>query len=302
MNFLAIRIDVDTLWGIKRGLPLILDALDDFGCKASFYVVMGPETGLDAVSSAFKSLAKKENISLPTQEKAAEENQEEKVPRGSRIVKTLKKYGTDGTLDLARSILFPKKSIAEAGSEELKKAIRKGHEVGLHGWKHFTWGKAESEVEGDFKLAYSQYYKLFGKKPLGFTSPMARWTPVLLHQLDMHGFVFGGDIALKNVDEPFHPVLDGHVFKHLQFLPPTVNPFNDNGTLFERKKKGGKPLLVYFHADGITKENVLALGKTLTCAKKAGFEVGTCEMLASHYANRAKKIDISRLRRRKDVF
>jgi undecaprenyl phosphate-alpha-L-ara4FN deformylase len=111
---LGLRIDVDTFFGTREGVPNILSLLDRYNIKASFFFSVGPANMGRHVYRLLKPrfLAKM----LRT--------------RANRL------YGwqvlTEGTF-------WPGKLIGQNLSSIIRLTEMQGHEVGLHGWDHHQW-------------------------------------------------------------------------------------------------------------------------------------------------------------------
>ena len=43
MPMLGLKIDVDTYWGMKNGVPCLLQTLKEFNLKGTFFLSIGPD-------------------------------------------------------------------------------------------------------------------------------------------------------------------------------------------------------------------------------------------------------------------
>ena len=112
---IALKVDVDTYIGTRDGVPRLIEILESFGIRATFYFSMGPDNSGKAIRRIFtrKGFLKK---MLRT-----------KAPSAYGIKTML--YGT----------LLPAPMIAASFPEILRQTERKGHETGIHCWDHVKW-------------------------------------------------------------------------------------------------------------------------------------------------------------------
>ncbi len=151
-NALGIKIDVDTYQGMKKGVPRLLDILDRFNIKATFYLSMGPDASGRAVLQLIKNplfLKKMIKSNAP----------------GLYGIKTAL-YGT----------LLPSPMIALSFPEIVKQIISSGHEVQFHAWDHRRWqdeldAKSVEWIKGWFDKGVNAFAKLTGHMPSSFGAP-----------------------------------------------------------------------------------------------------------------------------------
>jgi peptidoglycan/xylan/chitin deacetylase (PgdA/CDA1 family) len=162
----TLRVDLESQRGIKEGLPRLLDLLKKYNLKASFYLVMGGE------SNIFEILKHRKKM----------------ISSDERKIKiwTLK--------DKIRMILFPI-DFVKANKKILKRILDEGHELGIHGWKHRAWtrGLNEINIEKHLSKSIKKYEKIFGKKPISFTSPGFNINEKVLEELEKKGIQFISD-------------------------------------------------------------------------------------------------------------
>jgi peptidoglycan/xylan/chitin deacetylase (PgdA/CDA1 family) len=162
----TLRIDLESQRGIKEGLPKLLDLLKKYNLKVSFYLVMGGE------SNIFEILKHRKKM----------------ISSDERKIKiwTLK--------DKIRMILFPI-DFVKANKKILKRILDEGHELGIHGWKHRAWtrGLDEINIEKHLSKSIKKYEKIFGEKPISFTSPGFNINEKVLGELKKQGIKFISD-------------------------------------------------------------------------------------------------------------
>jgi hypothetical protein len=151
-NILGLKIDVDTYIGMKRGVPRLLEILDRFGVKATFYLSMGPDASGRAVLQLLRNplFLKKMVRTKATQ------------LYGFRTAL----YGT----------LLPSPKIALSFPDLVRRILSEGHEVEFHAWDHRRWqdellSKSEEWIEEWFRKGIDAYQMLVGRKPASFGAP-----------------------------------------------------------------------------------------------------------------------------------
>lgn len=142
----ALRIDLESMKGIKNGLPKILKLLEKFNFKASFYLTMGGEPN---ISELLRYRGKLKSA-------------------GERKIKIFSKK------ELVRMAILPKDFVKE-NRKILRRIIMEEHEAGIHGWKHRIWTRGKRvNVNKQVNLAIKRYERFFGKKPISFAAPAFR--------------------------------------------------------------------------------------------------------------------------------
>lgn len=140
----AIRVDLESEKGISKGLPNILKLFEKHNVKGSFYLTMGGE------SNVFEILKN----------------------RGELKTAGMRKINLWSKMDKLRMVLIPI-DFTKKHKALLKKIIIKGHELGLHGWKHREWTRNLNSVDVKKRLNQMtyRYKKYFGQRPVSWTSP-----------------------------------------------------------------------------------------------------------------------------------
>lgn len=161
-----LRVDIESNKGLEEGIPKLLNLLDKYDIKASFYVVMGGESGLYELlrySGKLKT-GNERNIKLW--------NLREKI----------------------RMAFFPR-DFVKKNENILIRILNEGHELGIHGWKHRAWtrGLDKINVNEHIKKARQKYIKLFNKTPISFCSPAFNINERVLSCLESNNIRFISD-------------------------------------------------------------------------------------------------------------
>ena len=155
MPILGLKIDVDTYWGMKNGVPSLLQTLKQFNLKGTFFLSIGPDNSGRAVLQLIKNplfLKKMMRTNAPAL------------------------YGWKTAL---YGTLLPAPMIALSFPQIVKEIIAAGHEIQFHAWDHRRWQddlsrKSEKWIREWFAKGMSGFEKLTGKKPTAFGAPS--WT------------------------------------------------------------------------------------------------------------------------------
>ncbi|MEM2241048.1 MAG: hypothetical protein QXU09_03390 [Thermoproteota archaeon] len=189
----ALRADFESSNCLLKGVPPLLKILGEYNVKASLFIPMGPDRTL----MGFDKYRLRSYLKLSP----------------------LRKFGLKTLL----SRLFGQWT--DMGELCIRMGLKslKRHEVALHGFDHAGWAKsirkkAPKEVRALFMTGYSEYMRVFGRKPLGFASPEFKWTTETLRLLDELGFKYGSDFR---AEAPFKPLIGGKAYKTLQ-IPVTL--------------------------------------------------------------------------------
>jgi undecaprenyl phosphate-alpha-L-ara4FN deformylase len=168
----TLRVDLESDKGIKLGLPKLLDLLKEYNLKASFYLVMGGE------SNIFELLRYR-------------------APLKSSMERTINLWSTKEKL---RMVLIPKDFVKE-NIEVLKRIIKEGHELGLHGWKHREWTRGLDSIDINKKVlnAKTKYENIFRREPISFASPGFNTNEKVLKILNKEEIKFISDFEGKKV-------------------------------------------------------------------------------------------------------
>ena len=152
MLMLGLKIDVDTYWGMKNGVPCLLQTLKKLNLKGTFFLSIGPDNSGRAVLQLIKNplfLKKMMRTNAPAL------------------------YGWKTAL---YGTLLSAPMIALSFPQVVKDIIAAGHEVQFHAWDHRCWqdelcNKSENWIREWFNKGMSGFEKLSGKKPTVFGAP-----------------------------------------------------------------------------------------------------------------------------------
>ncbi|MBT3866184.1 polysaccharide deacetylase family protein [Candidatus Woesearchaeota archaeon] len=261
MSF-TLRVDLESQKGISKGLPNLLDLLAKHGIKASFYLTMGGE------SNIFEIL--KYRGAVPG--------------AGERSINVF------SFMDKLRMAIHPI-DFVKKNKSLLKRILKEGHELGIHGWKHRRWtrGLEKIDVDRDVKLAISKYVSLFGKNPDSFCSPAFRTNQRVVDVLDARGIKFVSDFFAKvpavvggtkmvNVPVTIKGEMNTPIIEHL-----VTKGYSDDA-IFEylveniEKKKFS---VMYVHGMYECIEKIDLLDRVFTFVKTSGIEVKTIRQVAN---------------------
>lgn len=152
---LGLKIDVDTYWGMKNGVPSLLQTLKEFNLKGTFFLSIGPDNSGRAALQLIKN-----PLFL------------KKMMRTNAIALYGWKTALYGTL-------LPAPMIALSFPDIVNDIIAAGHEVQFHAWDHRRWQdelshKSERWIKDWFNKGITGFEKLTGNKPTAFGAPS--WT------------------------------------------------------------------------------------------------------------------------------
>jgi hypothetical protein len=152
MAMLGLKIDVDTYWGMKNGVPCLLQTLKEFKLKGTFFLSIGPDNSGRAVLQLIKN-----SLFL------------KKMMRTNAAALYGWKTALYGTL-------LPAPMIALSFPEIVNDIIAAGHEVQFHAWDHRRWqdelaNKSENWIRAWFAKGIASFEKLTGNKPTAFGAP-----------------------------------------------------------------------------------------------------------------------------------
>ena len=195
---LALKVDVDTYHGTRKGVPRLVELLRRHGAGATFFFSLGPDHTGRAIKRAFRPgfLSKVSRTSVVSH-------------YGLRTLL----YGT----------LLPGPDIG-ARCRELMRSVRDaGFEVGIHAWDHVKWqdgvGCADARwTERQMQLARARFEDVFGEPARAHAA--AGWQ-MNLHALRLTqrlGFDYGSDARGSC---PFVPVWHAEIVACPQ-LPTTL--------------------------------------------------------------------------------
>lgn len=152
MGMLGLKIDVDTYWGMKNGVPSLLHTLKEFNLKGTFFLSIGPDNSGRAALQLIKN------------------------PLFLKKMMRTKAASLYGWKTALYGTLLPAPMIALSFPEMVRDIISAGHEVQFHAWDHRRWQdelpkKSEDWIRDWFSRGINGYEKLTGKKPTAFGAP-----------------------------------------------------------------------------------------------------------------------------------
>jgi len=181
----AIRIDVDSTCDIAL-LPELLDLLLLLDIKATFFVTTGPDK---IALNLFKYIVDPQSY--------------------LRFIKSKPlRYGSHSLNGLLR-----KTPVEAACPEVLLRAKKEGHEIGLHGYDHYSWirnlrNMDESQIKELISTALAALQVVAETDIAGFASPGFTVTSALLQAIDALGFDYSSDFKCNSPTPPFYPQTD----------------------------------------------------------------------------------------------
>ena len=183
----GLRVDVDTYSGTRHGLPVLLQAFDDAGIRASFFFTLGPDNMGRHVWRLLKPafLWKMLRSNAPGL------------------------YGWD---ILLRGVIGSGPNIARGLKDTIASVEKAGHEVGLHAWDHHLWQTRADEMSSakineQLQLAQDAFVTVFGHKAASSASAGWKCNERVLIEKQKHPFRYNSDCRGHSV---FRPLIDGH--------------------------------------------------------------------------------------------
>lgn len=197
---IALKVDVDTFWGMRRGVPKLLGLFGKHRIKASFFVPMGK----DHTGWTIKRVFTRPGFLSKTNRSGA-----------------LKTYGLK---TLMHGLLLPGPEIAKSHPSLLKEVIEQGHELGIHGMDHVFWHDHikdlnQEKTENILRAAVQVYRQILGVEPLSFAAPGWMINHHALRFFQGTGFRYSSDVRGET---PFLPLMAGLNFDDLVQIPTTL--------------------------------------------------------------------------------
>jgi undecaprenyl phosphate-alpha-L-ara4FN deformylase len=199
---LALKVDVDTLIGLREGVPNLLALFRRLSIPASFFVAFGPDNSGKAIRRVFK--------------------------RGfvQKMWRTnpLRLYGLK---TLLRGTFLPPPVISQMAPEVLAQVVAEGHELGIHGYDHVLWQDrldhlGEPAIARQLAQAVTLYEQTVKCAPASVAAPGWQVNGASLALQDQYRFLYCSDTRGAF---PFFPTLHGCPYETLQI--PTTLPTLD---------------------------------------------------------------------------
>jgi undecaprenyl phosphate-alpha-L-ara4FN deformylase len=200
---IALKVDVDTYIGTRDGVPRLLEIMERFGIRATFYFSMGPDNSGKAIRRIF------------TRKGFLRKQLRNKAPSAYGIKTML--YGT----------LLPAPMIAASLPGILRRTEAMGHEVGIHCWDHVKWHDylpwlPKPMVALELGRASALFEEILGRRTGTTAAP--GWT-VSPDSLEIQDALQLSHCSDARGYAPFYPVMAGKRFRTLQI--PTTWPTAD---------------------------------------------------------------------------
>jgi undecaprenyl phosphate-alpha-L-ara4FN deformylase len=215
---MGLRVDVDSI-ADALAVPELLLLLNKYDSKATFFITTGPDETLRNISH-YKG---KSILNIP-----------------------LKRYIPGFFHSMIRRNVESHPS--------LKSLINSGHEIGLHGYRHYEWmnflhKKNRVEVSNMIETGCKLFEKEFGIPPRSFSSPGFTTSNEFLIALDEFGFDYSSDFYGFH---PFYPQVGDKNLDTLQLpvsIPSPCEIQDSDEKILEKIKKlfKNKNFILYIH-------------------------------------------------------
>lgn len=206
---IALKVDADTFIGTRDGVPRLLEILDRFGVRATFYFSMGPDNSGKVLRRIFRKGFLRKAIRT----------------------NALTVYGLRTILS---GTILPPPYIAERLPEILVGVENAGHETGIHCWDHVKWHDylpwlPKQTALMELGRASAAFEQVFGHRARTTAAPGWTATADSLEIQDAMGLNYCSD---SRGTHPFFPLIDGRRFNTLQIpttLPTLDEMLDENG-------------------------------------------------------------------------
>jgi peptidoglycan/xylan/chitin deacetylase (PgdA/CDA1 family) len=133
-----------------------------------------------------------------------------------------------------KSTFFVPGWTAETYPESVKEIVRRGHEVGVHGYKHENLAELNSqehEIE-IFRKSIDRLQPLIGRRPVGFRAPDWEFSPNTMENLIKFDFKY--DSSLMDDERPY---VMKHQGKSIGLVELPVSWLMDDWGIFEQHRR-----------------------------------------------------------------
>jgi undecaprenyl phosphate-alpha-L-ara4FN deformylase len=149
---LGIKIDVDTYRGMKNGVPRLLNILENYDIKGTFFLSIGPDASGRAILQLIKN------------------------PRFLKKMVRTNAVGLYGLRTALYGTLLPSPMIALSFPDVVRQIMSQGHEIQFHAWDHRRWQdevhrRSTQWIRDWLEKGIRGFAELTGKKPSAFGAP-----------------------------------------------------------------------------------------------------------------------------------
>jgi len=227
---IALKIDVDTHEGLKRGVPAMAELLRREGVTASFFVAMGPDNSGKAIRRIISN-------------------------RGflSKMFRT-RAVSMYGWRTILSGTLLKARPVAMAFPNLLRDLAAEGFEVGVHGYDHVRWQDridelGEQGLRHEIEDALEVYRAIFADEPRGWAAPGWRTNAVATRLLEGAGLLYRSD---TRGSVPFRPQVDGEVLLTPE-IPSTLPTLDE---VLGRENLPDAPAIARFYSDRMSADRL----------------------------------------------
>ncbi len=193
-KLIHLRVDVDFHEGLRRGVPHLLDLFDRYDVRATFYIVMGPDTlhrhSKRATNARFRRRVRSMNVF--------------NVARHLGLA-----YLRSRMLDQHVGPDFPKL---------VHEIENRGHEIGVHGYDHALWADEVYDMEDErtreqMELAFANFESTAQRPARTWGAPNWRVNGAMFDELSRRGIRYSSD---TRGSAPFFPTIGNRTYDVLQ--------------------------------------------------------------------------------------
>jgi len=182
----GLRIDVDTLRGTRLGVPKLVELLDKYGVKASFFMSVGPDNMGRNLWRLFKP---------------------------KFLMKMLRSNGASlyGYDILLRGTAWPGPVIGNKCAGIIRMPKKAGHEVGMHAWDHYTWQAkidyfTDKQMRKHIKRGFDKLSDILAETPSCSAAAGWRCNEKALVMKEAYPFTYNSDCRGSSI---FRPLVNG---------------------------------------------------------------------------------------------